>query len=352
MRLLSSLFSTHVRVISVGKSYEGRDISAFKVGVHPTNDAKPNGPRKTIIIMGGIHAREWISVSSVNYIANQIISSYGKSKLTTKLLESFDLILIPTLNPDGYAYSWDTDRLWRKNRQPTQLRFCNGIDIDRSFGFEWDGDARPGNPCSESFAGDAAWQATEAKEFAAWAKNETENNNVEFVALLDLHSYSQQVLYPYSFSCKAAPPTLEDLEELALGLAKSMRVVNHGHSYRARSACEGNVYLADDAKATDEPRLLPRVELGGGSALDWLYHELKIPYAYQIKLRDMGSYGFLLPKQNIVPQGKELMGAVEYLGRFLLGEIGFNKDELTRPEDQVLLTRPILDEESQLQLEL
>ncbi|KAF2434598.1 hypothetical protein EJ08DRAFT_685907 [Tothia fuscella] len=328
MRLMSSMFPTHVRLISLGLSYEGREIEALRVGVHPTNNDDPDRPRrKTIIISGGLHAREWISTSTATYIAQKMITQYGKSSTWTTLLESFDWIFIPTLNPDGYEYTWSTDRLWRKNRQPTPLRFCRGIDLDRSFGFQWDGDASGGNPCSESYAGEEAWQAVESRRFADWARNETENNNVEFTALVDLHSYSQQVLYPYSYSCAASPPTLENLEELALGLAKSLRQGNHHHFYKTTSACEGNVNFNSVKGGRKKKTILPRIERGGGSALDWFYHELGVKYAYQVKLRDMGSYGFMLPKENIIPQGREMMQAVTYLGRYLLGGQVLKEDE-------------------------
>lgn len=325
---MSSMFTTHVRMISIGTTSEGRDIPALRLGVRPspaaTASRKPQ-PRKTIIVTGGSHAREWISISTVTYVAWSLITSYGKSPAITKLLQEFDIVLIPTINVDGYVYTWENDRLWRKNRQTTSLPFCRGLDLDRTFGFEWDGDGTSfeSNPCSESYSGEQPFQAIESRRLAEWARNETEHNNATIVGFLDFHSYSQEILYPYSYTCSEEPPSLENLEELAIGMAKAFRIAS-GQLYSVASACEGAVPATTGTSSS-------RMEAGGGSAIDWFYHELKVRYSYQYKLRDTGSYGYLLPKEQIVPSGEEAFYAVKYFGDFLLGNKGIEGWENTAP---------------------
>ncbi|KAK3109428.1 putative metallocarboxypeptidase ecm14 [Teratosphaeriaceae sp. CCFEE 6253] len=333
LHLLASLFPTHVRALTLGTSAQGRPIPALRIGVHPSSSSPPTkythpGPnpppkRKTLLITAGLHAREWISTSTASYLAYSLITSYGKVPAITQLLETLDVVVVPTLNVDGYAHTWSTDRLWRKNRQPTSSRFCAGIDLDRSFGYEWDGYVTTkGNPCSESYAGERAFEAVEAKALADWARNETERHGVEFVAFLDLHSYAQEIQYPFAYSCGVTPPGLENLEEVGMGMGKAIRVAS-GHNYRVMSACEGNLAPAssntdDSRESADRPRgAWPRMEAAGGSALDYFSGALGVRYAYQVKLRDRGTYGFLLPRGEIVPTGREALAAVLHLGGFL-----------------------------------
>jgi extracellular matrix protein 14 len=336
MKLLEAMFPSIVSVISVGTSYEGRDIPALRVGeVNELSTAS----RKTILVTGGLHAREWISTTTVNYLAWSFITAYGKEPLVTKLLSTFDIVFVPAVNPDGVEYTWQTDRLWRKSRQHTNFRFCRGLDLDHAFGFGWEGrgtNQHAPDPCSESYGGDQPFQAVEALQLAQWARNET-FNNVRFVGYLDLHSYSQQILFPFSYTCDVDPSNRENLEELAAGLSKAIRL-SSGMPYGISSACEGAVTRdpsATSSKRADGP--MPRVESGGGSAIDWFYHELQARYSYQIKLRDTGSYGFLLPREHIVPTGKEMYSAMKYFGDYLLGNNGIEKLATSRVGSKVHL---------------
>jgi extracellular matrix protein 14 len=338
MKLLSSLFPSHVEMTTIGSTYENRPIPALRIGSPP---AAGSERRKTILITAGSHAREWIGVSTANYIAYHLITSYGRDSVVTKLVDDFDWLFIPVLNVDGYVYTWEHDRLWRKNRQNTPLRFCPGVDLDRGWGFQWDGEYAKENPCSESFPGESAFQAFESNVLANWTRNEKDSNSRDFVGYLDLHSYSQQILYPYSFSCGTYPPWLEDLQELGMGLAKAIRLTS-GEHYDVDSACEGTSFTSSrrsnsDPETPKKPaEVYARMETGGGSALDWFYHDVGVRYAFQIKLRDMGAYGFLLPKDYIIPTGEEGVSAIRHFGEFMLNAVS-NGLKLTSKEEKTVL---------------
>lgn len=103
------------------------------------------------------------------------------------------------------------------------------------------------------------------------------------------------------------PPDLENLEELGIGLAKAIRI-NSGEHYEVSSACEGTGFAKHQGTT------------GGGSMMDFFYAQDRIPYSYQIKLRDTGSYGFLLPGDDIIPVGDESMSLLKHFGEFILDD--------------------------------
>ena len=78
LRLMASMFPTHASLESIGLSAQGRDIPALRVGARtdlPPDHEHPT--RQTILVTGGSHAREWVSVSTAAYIAYSFITRYG-----------------------------------------------------------------------------------------------------------------------------------------------------------------------------------------------------------------------------------------------------------------------------------
>ncbi|KAI1310810.1 Carboxypeptidase A4 [Mortierella claussenii] len=262
---------------------------------HDLKKKKPSKPKKhpkAIIFHGGQHAREWIGPATVSYIAKELILGYGKNKKITRLLDQFEFVIVPVLNADGYAYTWERNRMWRKNREPTSIPFCSGIDPNRNWGYLWNNGGSSSNPCSEAYHGPAAFAAHEPKMMSEFI---TKKDNV--VAYIDFHSYSQLWMTPFGADCSKTPKDDEDLMEAGLGAAKALKDV-HGTKFAVGSVCN-IIYQAS------------------GGSLDWTYAEGGVKYSYAVELRDTGLHGFLLPEDQILPSGEETFASVIHLANFI-----------------------------------
>jgi carboxypeptidase A2 len=49
-----------------------------------------------------------------------------------------------------------------------------------------------------------------------------------------------------------------------------------------------------------------------GSSIDWTFAN-GVKYSFAVELRDTGTYGFLLPADQILPSGAEVLAAVKAL---------------------------------------
>lgn len=94
---LADAFPENVKILQGGESYEKRKI----LGVH-ISYSKENENR-SVFIEGGIHAREWISPSTVMYITEQVLKSDDPK--VRHVAESHDWYIFPVFNPDGYEYT-------------------------------------------------------------------------------------------------------------------------------------------------------------------------------------------------------------------------------------------------------
>jgi hypothetical protein len=187
------LSNSHKNIVqyipSIGKSHEGRDIFALRI-----NRTPPRGDKKQIYIQSLIHAREWISGAVVQFICHELITKKDID-LSPKVLD-VEVIVVPVVNPDGYAYTWLSNRLWRKNRNPGSLFF--GVDLNRNFDDHWQSSNVPNY--SEVYPGKYASSEPETIAIQSFFGS---LQNV--IGALDMHSFSQLVLYPYGWTYQTHP---------------------------------------------------------------------------------------------------------------------------------------------------
>ena len=60
------------------------------------------------------------------------------------LLDTRELWFMPVANPDGYQYTFDVERLWRKNLRDNngdgQITVGDGVDLNRNYDERWNYD--------------------------------------------------------------------------------------------------------------------------------------------------------------------------------------------------------------------
>ncbi|XP_046952017.1 carboxypeptidase A4 isoform X2 [Lynx rufus] len=258
--------------VKIGHSFENRSMYVLKFGT------AEGGRRPAIWLNAGIHSREWISVATAIWTARKIASDYGKDPTITSILEKMDIFLLPVANPDGYVYTQTQNRLWRKTRSINPGSRCVGTDPNRNWNASFAGEGASDNPCSEIYHGPHANSEVEVKSVVDFIQ---EHGN--FKCFIDLHSYSQLLMYPYGYTVKKAPDA-DELDKVARRAAKALASLS-GTTYQVGPTCT-TVYPAS------------------GSSVDWAYDN-GIKYAFTFELRDTGHYGFLLPANQIIPTAEE-----------------------------------------------
>ncbi|XP_029471931.1 mast cell carboxypeptidase A-like [Rhinatrema bivittatum] len=272
--------------IQIGSTFEDRPMYLLKVG-------KQDNIKKAIFLDCGIHAREWISPAFCQWFVKEATETYGKDKTMTKLLDSLTYYVLPVFNIDGYVYTWDKDRFWRKNRSNNSNSECIGTDLNRNFDNQWGTIDNDNDPCSEIYPGPAAESEVETKAVTAFIRD----NLHSIKAYLSFHSYSQLLLYPYSYTYDPAPnhKILDKIAENAVKALSSLYYTKYKYGPIAST-----IYPCS------------------GTSVDWAYDE-GMKYAFVFELRDKGYYGFLLPETLIKPTCKETMLAVKNISSFILG---------------------------------
>ena len=89
-----------VKVQSIGKSYQGRDIWAVKVSDNVATDE--NEPE--VMFDGLHHAREHLSAEQALAVLSWLTTGYGTDGRITRLVDEREIWIIPMVNPDGGEY--------------------------------------------------------------------------------------------------------------------------------------------------------------------------------------------------------------------------------------------------------
>ena len=287
---LSTMSTDHPTIcslITIGTSVEGRNISGLRISNNPTtiDRSKPAS-----LFLGLHHAREWISEEVPLYLANYLLDNYATSAYIKRLIDNTEIWIIPVVNPDGFAYTQTTDRLWRKNRR-NNGDGTYGVNINRNFSYQWGGAGSSGTTSSGDYRGPSAFSEPETCAVRDLYEG---TNGRNFNCLISYHAYDQYIMYPWNYTATAAPDVT-----LLSTLGTNMRNLITGSGL-------GYTYTTGQGYS-----LLYQMN---GDTTDWAYGVHGTP-AYTIELRPTSTdpAAFELPADQILGTCQENLPAAIYM---------------------------------------
>lgn len=252
-----------------GYSFEKRFLKTITI---KKGDGVQN--KKVIFIDAGMQGREWISISTALYIIQNLLEKFEQNAY---LLERYDWVVMPLVNPDGYEFSRSHphNAMWKKTRQPYQQYF--GADPSRNFDLMFGGSGTSSKPKADAFTGPHPFSEPEVVSM----RNVLLPLRGRIAFYLTLHSFGGQLMYPWGFT--ESP-------------------VTHGTS---------NTYLRSIAEyGSNAMGLLgkSRYEFGNfgdilypvaGGSMDYAYAVCSASFAMTMNIRGGGHTGYHPPESDI-----------------------------------------------------
>jgi len=197
----------------LGTTHEGREYIALKM----TQGAReiPDGTRPAVLYVATHHAREWISTEVARRLLHWYIDRWrANDKAVKQLLKNVELWFVLVHNPDGYQYTFDAERLWRKNLRDNDdngiITTNDGVDPNRNYDEHWNYDNEGSSSLfpSETYRGPAPASEPETQALVSLF------DRVPFRFAISYHSFGQLLLYPQGW--QTLTPTADDPIYVAL----------------------------------------------------------------------------------------------------------------------------------------
>ncbi|GAA4574103.1 hypothetical protein GCM10023176_40450 [Micromonospora coerulea] len=282
------------RKTSIGTSYEGRDLMAVKISDNVGTDE--NEPE--ILFNAQQHAREHLTVEMAIYLLNLFTDSYGSDSRITTIVNSREIWIVPSVNPDGSEYDIATGsyRSWRKNRQPNSGSTYVGTDLNRNWSYQWGCcGGSSGSTSSETYRGPSAFSAPETNALRNFVNSRVVGGVQQLKANIDFHTYSELVLWPFGYTTSNTPTGMSaDQYSTFATIGQQMAATNN---YTPEQSSD--LYIAD------------------GTSIDWMWAAHGIwAYTFEMYPGSATGGGFYPPDEVIPAQTSRNREAVLLLSEY------------------------------------
>lgn len=238
---LNTMQSTHpsiVHVIPLGTTYENRTIWGVKI----SDNVMLQEEEPEILFLGLHEAREIMGTEITMDIVTYLADNYGSDPDVTNWVNTWQIWVVPMLNPDGSAYCWSTDPYWIKNRHDLGGDVF-GVALGHNYPLDWGTCfGSSSDPNSNGYRGPSPGSETEIQSILTLAGSH------KFLAMISYHSFDEYILHPYGCSGEIAP---EDslLNSFANSISSRIQTESGSYGYMAGSWWE--LLYSNDGNETD-----------------------------------------------------------------------------------------------------
>jgi Zinc carboxypeptidase len=202
-----------LKLVKLGTTHQGREYLALKMTQGARGQA--DGSRPAVLYVSTYHAREWISTEVNRRLLHWYIDQWrANNKEIRDLLKTTELWFVLVHNPDGYEYTFTTDRLWRKNLRDNdgdgKITGVDGVDPNRNHTEHWNYDNEGSNSAfaSETYRGPSAGSEPETQAMMSLY------DRVDFRFSISYHSFGELLLYTQGW--QTLTPSADDPIYVAL----------------------------------------------------------------------------------------------------------------------------------------
>ncbi|XP_034118258.1 uncharacterized protein LOC117577539 [Drosophila albomicans] len=321
-----------LELIHIGRSYEGRPLIVVKIESKQTAAAataaaaasykrpkhkRRSGQANAVFIEAGSQGLAWIGPASATWMIGELLRMMrtNKTDVEHEFIRNTTWYIMPVLNPDGYVYSHEYDRFWKKSRsqhvakpsgglldtamtwlqqKQAKEKVCYGVDLDRNWMHQWGKRGSSKGPCNEFYAGPAPFSEPETKAVSEFLMD----YRTQIKLFVSLQAYGQVVSYPVKANSTFNAERLDDFLDVAMVGVDGLRKKGSKSRYKVDSAND-------------------LIEQRSGCADAFAAYEIGIPFSYTLQLADNGVHGYLLPSSAIEPTARDafeiIKGMLDYI---------------------------------------
>ncbi|OQO94638.1 carboxypeptidase [Saccharomonospora piscinae] len=271
---------------SVGDSHEGRALHLLKISDNVAQDED----EPEVLFTCNQHAREHLTTEMCLRIVERFTDGYGSDPVVTELVDTREILVVPTVNPDGAEYdiSGGYYHGWRKNRDGS------GTDLNRNWGYQWGCCGGSSSwPSSDTYRGTSAFSAPETAALAAFVDSRVVGGEQQITAHIDFHTYSELVLWPFGYTYADTAPDMTREQAQRFQDVGTAMAASNGYTPQQSS----DLYITD------------------GSVNDWMWGEHGIlSLTFEMYPASGGGLdGFYPPDEVIEPETRRNDEAVQIL---------------------------------------